>query len=328
MPTAVDVDEYDEFFEDMNWEEVGKLLDAPSQPRAPTALAPTTSQIASTSRPSVVRQPPVYKPPRRQTNRNQSRSTPSLPSPWERPAIKRARSPDVVSGEESVKKMKMYAQKVLKEFEEDFTCPICFDLIVACHLANPCGHSACGECSTKWSQRKCKPTCFACRAPMNKTTPFIPGLIVDNLIEKQISSLAENGDEEWQEQGPKKKEWEQRKSAWTKQKSESKVRVQRVNTIQRAMMMNVRPEVVTISDESSEEETEDFVQAYDDPTPIRQAPVVTVWRDIEDMLRRPRVTRHMLQTPRDEDYVPTQLPGEVEAVAEHPAVRETRRIHR
>ncbi|KZT61254.1 hypothetical protein CALCODRAFT_428112, partial [Calocera cornea HHB12733] len=84
---------------------------------------------------------------------------------------------------------------------------------VGCHLTNPCGHAACGSCSTKWAaNNKSKPTCFACRAPMNRSTPVIPGLIIDSLIEKQINLLAENGDDEWLEHGANRKEWEQRKA--------------------------------------------------------------------------------------------------------------------
>ncbi|KAI0662564.1 hypothetical protein C8Q70DRAFT_567501 [Cubamyces menziesii] len=38
------------------------------------------------------------------------------------------------------------ARKVLEKIEEELTCPICYDPLVAAYSTNPCGHSCCGEC--------------------------------------------------------------------------------------------------------------------------------------------------------------------------------------
>ncbi|PSR80762.1 hypothetical protein PHLCEN_2v6678, partial [Hermanssonia centrifuga] len=41
-------------------------------------------------------------------------------------------------------------KKVLEGFEDEMTCPICFDIFAHAYLGNPCGHSFCGGCGHNW----------------------------------------------------------------------------------------------------------------------------------------------------------------------------------
>ncbi|TRM60156.1 hypothetical protein BD626DRAFT_461461 [Schizophyllum amplum] len=86
---------------------------------------------------------------------------------------------------------------VLAKFEDEFSCPICCDLIVAAHVTNPCGHSFCGECGNQWLKVNKKTVCPNCRTAVHRKAPMIPNIALDHAISVYISSMSSNGDETW-----------------------------------------------------------------------------------------------------------------------------------
>ncbi|KAI0067815.1 hypothetical protein BV25DRAFT_872343 [Artomyces pyxidatus] len=106
-------------------------------------------------------------------------------------------------------------RRLLNEFEDEMTCPICCDIFAFAHLGNPCGHSFCGECGFNWIVKNRKaPTCAVCRAKLSADAPMIPNFAMDNTIEKHVRALGSNGDAEWIDGGSKYNEWLQRKEKW------------------------------------------------------------------------------------------------------------------
>ncbi|KAF8058276.1 hypothetical protein FPV67DRAFT_1722066 [Lyophyllum atratum] len=123
--------------------------------------------------------------------------------PNQQVSLKRPRSDSLSPrGQSPSKKGKGKAQgnegvwQVLSEFEDELTCPICSDIFVAAHLANPCGHSFCGDCGWQWKM-KGKSNCLICRTEFSRETPMIPNFAMDNTVEKHISALGQSGLAEW-----------------------------------------------------------------------------------------------------------------------------------
>merc|ERR1711916_251503 len=74
---------------------------------------------------------------------------------------------------------------LLKEMEDEFTCPICHDYFVLAHLLD-CGHSFCYTCIHQWFQLRAKKRrnnhqCPTCRAEV-KSEP-VKHLALDNIID-------------------------------------------------------------------------------------------------------------------------------------------------
>ncbi|EIM83464.1 uncharacterized protein STEHIDRAFT_160046 [Stereum hirsutum FP-91666 SS1] len=108
-------------------------------------------------------------------------------------------------------------RSLLQGFEDNMTCPICFDLFSVPHLGNPCGHSFCGLCGMGWIKEN--RTCPMCRAKLNKQVPMIPNISLDNTIERHINALAASGDRDWLEGGEKMVEWNERRENWKTEKA-------------------------------------------------------------------------------------------------------------
>ncbi|KAH9947696.1 hypothetical protein B0H21DRAFT_821698 [Amylocystis lapponica] len=106
-------------------------------------------------------------------------------------------------------------RQALAGYEDELTCPICYDFLAASHLGNPCGHTTCGECGWNWiSKHKRAPTCAICREKLMRDTPMIPNFAMDNTVERHIATLAVSGHTEWAVEGVKYKDWVQRKERW------------------------------------------------------------------------------------------------------------------
>lgn len=104
---------------------------------------------------------------------------------------------------------------ILEGFENEIMCPICFDIMVAAHLCNPCGHSCCGECAQGWiSQNKTSPACAVCRAVLTTTKPLLPNYSLDAVVQQYIRARAASGRSEWQEKGDRLAEWRKRHEKW------------------------------------------------------------------------------------------------------------------
>ncbi|KAH9890962.1 hypothetical protein C8Q73DRAFT_702365 [Cubamyces lactineus] len=105
------------------------------------------------------------------------------------------------------------ARKVLEKIEEELTCPICYDLLVAAHSTNPCGHSCCGECHLNFLKTVPvrKPTCPVCRTPLDINRPLLPNFTVDGIVRSHVLALAETGSVDWQPNGTRHQEHARRK---------------------------------------------------------------------------------------------------------------------
>ncbi|KAG2149726.1 hypothetical protein BD769DRAFT_1407984 [Suillus cothurnatus] len=129
------------------------------------------------------------------------------PSPQTSPASKKGKT----SAEDSLDT----ANKILEGFETEIMCPICFDIMVAAHLCNPCGHSCCGECAQGWIfQNKASPACAVCRAALSTTKPLLPNYSLDAVVQQHIRALAVSGRSEWQEKGDRLADWRKRHEKW------------------------------------------------------------------------------------------------------------------
>ncbi|KAL4519186.1 hypothetical protein Ndes2526A_g00285 [Nannochloris sp. 'desiccata'] len=89
---------------------------------------------------------------------------------------------------------------------EEFTCPICQELIVAAYSLVPCGHNFCGTCLSEWLANKqdcpnCRERCMA---------PPVRSNAVDNVIALTVKGLDDNDKKVYE---VRKKEWEQNKAA-------------------------------------------------------------------------------------------------------------------
>ncbi|KAH7883829.1 hypothetical protein F5I97DRAFT_1599118 [Phlebopus sp. FC_14] len=117
----------------------------------------------------------------------------------------------------SLKKGKMKAEiqedlnAILEGYEDEIVCPICCDILVAAHMASPCGHTYCGECGYVWlSRNKYSPTCAVCRANLTAATPLLPNFVVDSIVRQHVQALARSGRPDWQQNGYRLIEWNRR----------------------------------------------------------------------------------------------------------------------
>ncbi|KAG0709312.1 hypothetical protein DFH29DRAFT_793330, partial [Suillus ampliporus] len=126
----------------------------------------------------------------------------------------------------------------LRQLEEYFTCPLCFEIMAYPYSLNPrqCGHTFCATCILKWFfsrlHRVCgswhEPVdCPMCRSALFYTPdnvprpefsfPFTPNRAADNAIRGMISTLAKEADSgsvsasstltDWGENGHARQEW-------------------------------------------------------------------------------------------------------------------------
>ncbi|KAF9229576.1 hypothetical protein BS17DRAFT_28627 [Gyrodon lividus] len=102
-------------------------------------------------------------------------------------------------------------QTILEGYEAEVTCPICYDIFVGAHTANPCGHTCCGECGYGWlAQNRIAPSCAICRSILSDTKPLLPNFAVDNIVRQHLQALAKSGRSDWQEKGSKFIDWNNR----------------------------------------------------------------------------------------------------------------------
>jgi len=102
--------------------------------------------------------------------------------------------------------------RILSGYEDEITCPICCDFYAFAHISNPCGHSFCGSCGREWHMKN--KSCPVCRTRLEKASPMIPNIAVDNVVEKHIQALILSGDQDWVSGGCKAEEWHKRKQTW------------------------------------------------------------------------------------------------------------------
>ncbi|KAI6134070.1 hypothetical protein EV401DRAFT_2064240 [Pisolithus croceorrhizus] len=126
------------------------------------------------------------------------------------PVVATLDTPNSYSGEK--------LQTILEGYEDEITCPICCDILVAAFMCNPCGHTTCGDCGYGWIARnRYSPTCAVCRSELIKSKPLLPNYAIDNIVKHHVSALAQSGRAEWQERGYKFIDWKKRLDAWKKQ---------------------------------------------------------------------------------------------------------------
>jgi len=89
---------------------------------------------------------------------------------------------------------------------EEFTCPICQELIVSAYSVVPCGHNFCGTCLSEWLANK--QDCPNCR--QRCTAPPVRALAVDNIIALTIKGLDDHDKKVYED---RKKEWDKNKTA-------------------------------------------------------------------------------------------------------------------
>ncbi|KAG1746602.1 uncharacterized protein EDB91DRAFT_1049123, partial [Suillus paluster] len=133
------------------------------------------------------------------------------------------------------------ARTTLRQLEDYFTCPLCFEIMSCPYSLNPrqCGHAFCATCILKWFfsrlHRVCgtwhEPVdCPMCRSTLCSTPdnvprsdfsfPFTPNRAADNAIRGMISTLAKEADSgnlyastDWGEDGHARQEWYRKERA-------------------------------------------------------------------------------------------------------------------
>jgi len=109
----------------------------------------------------------------------------------------------------------MDVRAILAGYETELTCPICCDLLVGAQVANPCGHTYCGECGYGWlAHNKYEPTCAVCRSNLYARNPLLPNFAVDSIVRQHLQALLRSGRPEWQERGYRTIEWNKRAESW------------------------------------------------------------------------------------------------------------------
>ncbi|OCF54429.1 hypothetical protein L486_07977 [Kwoniella mangroviensis CBS 10435] len=83
-----------------------------------------------------------------------------------------------------------------EEWYEELECAICSQVLGATQSIVPCGHSFCGPCSWKWikSVPPQHPTCPSCRIRVSESTPFIPNIMVDQIIERKLANMSDSAE--------------------------------------------------------------------------------------------------------------------------------------
>ncbi|KAG2155445.1 hypothetical protein DEU56DRAFT_767408 [Suillus clintonianus] len=175
---------------------------------------------------------------------------------------------------------------ILEGLEAEIVCPICFDIMVAAHLCNPCGHSCCGECAQVWvAQNKMSPTCAMCRAALSTTKALIPNYALDAVIRQYIRVLAASRRPEWQEKGDRLTEWRRRDDKWrsitqaqaAKAKAQEHARRRRYQGSVSYVPLAFEPlGAYTIRDYDEDDEDED--PTYEDDEPVEIFPLQRILR--------------------------------------------------
>ncbi|KAA1468540.1 hypothetical protein DENSPDRAFT_472968 [Dentipellis sp. KUC8613] len=240
---------------------------------APTGLptAPEQSKIKSPPvSPRAAREPPAAgpkTPSRKELPRKRLRTesvSPAQPIPSKKQKGKQKESPSAG------------VRRVLNDFEEDMTCPICCDIFAVAHLGNPCGHTYCGDCGWQWIKKNPKaPTCAICRTNLSPQAPMIPNFSMDNTIERHLQALAASGDEDWREGGSKLVEWERRKAKW---KAEAASRVVEPASAPKAAVTVPRTRAPRPLDRDlsgsfivpDDEDDEDYSESSDESTEVEE----------------------------------------------------------
>ncbi|KAH6917561.1 hypothetical protein BKA70DRAFT_1487521 [Coprinopsis sp. MPI-PUGE-AT-0042] len=105
--------------------------------------------------------------------------------------------------------------KLIRKLEEEFQCPVCFDILAASHIANPCGHSFCGSCGWEWIIDQNHSSCPVCRTTIARSNKMVPNVSLDSTIDKYVELLGLAGITEWRKgSGKSYIEWVARKEAW------------------------------------------------------------------------------------------------------------------
>ncbi|KAJ7633472.1 hypothetical protein DFH06DRAFT_692784 [Mycena polygramma] len=119
--------------------------------------------------------------------------TPVSPTPSSKGKKRSREVVEELDTPESSSQKKRRKDANLTGFEEELTCPICLDILVATHTFNPrasqqsvCGHSVCGECGWEWTVTKGKTECAVCRTRL-ASTAMIRNIATDNLVDKMLS---------------------------------------------------------------------------------------------------------------------------------------------
>ncbi|KAI0348835.1 hypothetical protein OH77DRAFT_1432576 [Trametes cingulata] len=102
------------------------------------------------------------------------------------------------------------------KLQEDFECPICYEILAHAHVGNPCGHSYCGACIATWlgPLRPAELKCPVCRTRLSWSNPTIPSLTTDHAISTLVEHLSKSaGHPEWNPSGGLYKHWSDRKTA-------------------------------------------------------------------------------------------------------------------
>eukprot|EP01117_Protostelium_nocturnum_P001431 TRINITY_DN1172_c3_g1_i1.p1 TRINITY_DN1172_c3_g1~~TRINITY_DN1172_c3_g1_i1.p1 ORF type:complete len:566 (-),score=217.33 TRINITY_DN1172_c3_g1_i1:222-1811(-) len=95
--------------------------------------------------------------------------------------------------EKQVKELENAQVSANQKFEEEFTCVICQEMIMAA-LTLECSHSFCGVCIMDWMKKK--KTCPYCNTPILKEP--IRSRVLDNAIDKLIQSSKKEDRDNWE----------------------------------------------------------------------------------------------------------------------------------
>ncbi|KAG2117870.1 uncharacterized protein F5147DRAFT_806549 [Suillus discolor] len=188
-------------------------------------------------------------------------------------------SPASKKGKTSAEDSHDTANKILEGFETEIMCPICFDVMVAAHLCNPCGHSCCGECAQGWiAQNKASPACAVCRAALSTLKPLLPNYSLDAVVQQYIRALGVSGRSEWQEKGDRLAEWTKRHDKWRRIAQANALMVKaketayRTRRYQGAIVSYVPPVYDYLGSYNDDEDDEDEDPTYEDDEVVEILP--------------------------------------------------------
>ncbi|EIW66864.1 hypothetical protein TREMEDRAFT_64718 [Tremella mesenterica DSM 1558] len=76
-----------------------------------------------------------------------------------------------------------------EELYDEMECSICSHVLGCPQTIVPCGHSFCGPCAWEWIKLHENYTCPQCRAEVYREYPYIPNIVLDQIIERKLRSL-------------------------------------------------------------------------------------------------------------------------------------------